>query len=446
MHSTEVIIDTPVPPNMRNELVRDSIEYSIEARVVGESLRLSVKQSETCVEIVTPQTHRVRAVTRTAAPGVTRTTWTLAVLGLAGGAYGYLDAEALSIRNTGSPDSAEQYRTYATAIALLGLAATVVGIVDTARAGDSRYDDGIIDGRARRRTETCRARRTANVDVSVQLANGSSVAGHLNDHGLVDVSLLSVPEAGLPDPSTEVTATLAGKVVPVHLSTEQLESLRGALSANPLSRLSTERLARRRAQCDTSVAAARSATPPDPLPIPSAARDGWAAAKTSCDDLWTASLEADLLAVENRAALDTCGHRLSLVAVPIAAGEFELLDEINAELVSVRDTCKSPQHTEQVRELFAKLKPLEKRREAQLRQEQRRIAREESRAEQAKQREAREERRRDQERARRQRSWGGARLLCNDGTLSPSCTCGRSSYRGCCSWHGGVNRCSVSPP
>lgn len=31
-------------------------------------------------------------------------------------------------------------------------------------------------------------------------------------------------------------------------------------------------------------------------------------------------------------------------------------------------------------------------------------------------------------------------LLCNDGTVSPSCTCG-GSHRGCCSWHGGVAGC-----
>ena len=31
-------------------------------------------------------------------------------------------------------------------------------------------------------------------------------------------------------------------------------------------------------------------------------------------------------------------------------------------------------------------------------------------------------------------------LLCNDGTLSPSCTCS-GSHRGCCSWHGGVAGC-----
>lgn len=45
-----------------------------------------------------------------------------------------------------------------------------------------------------------------------------------------------------------------------------------------------------------------------------------------------------------------------------------------------------------------------------------------------------------------QRAWARAPLLCNDGTLSPTCRCGRSSNRGCCSWHGGVSGCSKEYP
>lgn len=41
-----------------------------------------------------------------------------------------------------------------------------------------------------------------------------------------------------------------------------------------------------------------------------------------------------------------------------------------------------------------------------------------------------------------QSDWDSAPLLCRDGSLSPTCTCGRSSRRGCCSHHGGVAGCS----
>lgn len=39
-------------------------------------------------------------------------------------------------------------------------------------------------------------------------------------------------------------------------------------------------------------------------------------------------------------------------------------------------------------------------------------------------------------------SWATAPLLCRDGSLSPTCVCGQSSRRGCCSHHGGVAGCS----
>jgi hypothetical protein len=44
------------------------------------------------------------------------------------------------------------------------------------------------------------------------------------------------------------------------------------------------------------------------------------------------------------------------------------------------------------------------------------------------------------------RAWAMAPLACGDGTLSPSCVCGQSSRRGCCSSHGGVSGCSQEYP
>ncbi len=40
-----------------------------------------------------------------------------------------------------------------------------------------------------------------------------------------------------------------------------------------------------------------------------------------------------------------------------------------------------------------------------------------------------------------ERRQASLRVQCCDGTLSPSCLCGRPSYRGCCSHHGGVCGC-----
>jgi hypothetical protein len=43
-------------------------------------------------------------------------------------------------------------------------------------------------------------------------------------------------------------------------------------------------------------------------------------------------------------------------------------------------------------------------------------------------------------------AWAMAPLRCGDGTSSPSCVCGQSSRRGCCSHHGGVSGCSQPYP
>ena len=71
------------------------------------------------------------------------------------------------------------------------------------------------------------------------------------------------------------------------------------------------------------------------------------------------------------------------------------------------------------------------------------IAREEASAAAAERRRKAAEARKARQEARRERRMRRqyAPLLCNDGTLSPSCTCG-GSRRGCCSHHGGVAGCS----
>lgn len=43
------------------------------------------------------------------------------------------------------------------------------------------------------------------------------------------------------------------------------------------------------------------------------------------------------------------------------------------------------------------------------------------------------------------RQWERTSLLCNDGTRSPTCVCG-GNWRGCCSWHDGVDGCPREEP
>ena len=60
--------------------------------------------------------------------------------------------------------------------------------------------------------------------------------------------------------------------------------------------------------------------------------------------------------------------------------------------------------------------------------------------------EERERKRQERAAASAYRKWALAPLLCRDGTPSPSCICGQSSRRGCCSHHGGVDGCTAPYP
>lgn len=75
--------------------------------------------------------------------------------------------------------------------------------------------------------------------------------------------------------------------------------------------------------------------------------------------------------------------------------------------------------------------------------ERKRVAAEARKQRAAEQAEARKQRAAEQAEANKAARWGNSPLVCNDGTYSPSCTCGRDSYRGCCSHHGGVSGCSA---
>jgi hypothetical protein len=106
-------------------------------------------------------------------------------------------------------------------------------------------------------------------------------------------------------------------------------------------------------------------------------------------------------------------HLRGLASLPAATDDSSLTAE------EVREECGRLQEQ--------RLREIEREREAEAREAARARRREEAVRESA------------------QRRWSSARLLCNDGTLSPSCVCG-GSHRGCCSWHGGVDGCSAPYP
>lgn len=249
--------------------------------------------------------------------------------------------------------------------------------------------------------------------------------------------MVSVPEADILAVDAEVTIVVADARVQVELTAADWAQLRAALETDPHSRLAADVLAKRQSDCDRLTAEARAITRDRFDSAPLEAHEAWVAAKDGCETLWTAELESERAAVEARVEARRCDEELAAASSSIdAETSLDAISPLAARLVEIKASCTSAPNVSSEHEIEARLVSAEKRIRAEQDKEARRIAREEA------QQRFQEQRQQEREAA-RQRSRDGAMLLCNDGSLSPTCTCGRDSYRGCCSYHGGVNRCSA---
>lgn len=437
IRSVESTTETPLEPLITREVEPETVEYEVVTSTTsGLELSVAVQQSEKCTRTTTPRVHRQRHITRQADRTTTRATWSLAALGLGAGAYGYIDAEGVALRSSrgATPDEVRQY---SLGVLVLGVLATTVGLIDVVRAADSDLDDGVIKQRSEHESYACRSHRTENMNVGLALKNDQVLLSRTDDRGIARFNFHDVPDESFPDGDTEVVVLVRKNRVPVvGFGSRQQIALRENLLADPTSRAALQLSERRRRACDHAVGGARAAVPDQPADAPPAARGLWTTAKSECGDLWTSAYEGERVAVEARLVDQDCRDRLVRAASALDDVSSGPVDEVRDELASIRATCGSPTRETQLRQLEMRLVTLTKQIERARAEEARRIARQEAQA-------AREARRQQQQIEQRQRSWGSARLLCNDGTLSPSCTCGRDSYRGCCSWHGGVNSCSA---
>lgn len=154
-------------------------------------------------------------------------------------------------------------------------------------------------------------------------------------------------------------------------------------------------------------------------------------------DAWKQQLDGDpATAAAHQALRDRCRTELRRW---LTGASFEHTDLAERKLAIERAIV----HAQLYDSAFGKPSPVPVQRlraqlartEKQIENARRRAARLEQRRQAAAEREAR---RRAAAQERRWRGSGG--LRCNDGTLSPTCTCG-GSWRGCCSHHGGVAGC-----
>jgi hypothetical protein len=425
IHASEVSTDAPMSPTIEHQRIENSTAYEAIAAIRGEAIHLDVEQWERCAEITTPRVHRTTAVTRTADRTTTSATWGVGVTAIGVGVYNYSDPST----------AGSDYRAVTPALAVVGFAVLAIAVVDALRATDYERDDGVVAGTPQHVESICRHHTSRDQEVVLLLANGYSLFATLDANGRAEFAAVEVPDAGLPDDTSTIVATIGTYHLEVQLSISQRAELRRELLADPKSRLASDRLEQRHAGCEQVVSATRESRPED---APSAAQLGWRAAKDTCKDLWTAELETELEAAKHRIEEALCNQRFVQTASDLSGEASPSVEDLTTEFVDLRTHCGSDERKPQLAKLDAALTAVVRRKAKEAAAKQRRIAQQQA----AEAREAR----RQQQASQLQQSWGSAMLLCNDGSLSPSCTCGRGSYQGCCSHHQGVNRCSAGDP
>jgi hypothetical protein len=377
VQSIESTTSTRLEASVEHKVVDDSLELSVATEVQGHKLTVAIEQQETCATLTTPRTHRRRYVDRRVDPTSSRATWTIAVLSIGAGVYGTVDADSLAAQST-APDAptAEQYRQYAGGLLVVGLAAATIGVIDGLRAGDSKYDDGIIRSETTRTEATCRRRASSNRDVALRLANGEQLTGRSDEAGKVTFDFAAVPEAGLPGDTTREDIAVGSARVKVALSYDQRAAIRSSLLAEPTSRLAVDILQKQRDSCARAVDNARGDL--GTADLSRSVLASWRQVKADCGGVWTASYETELENVEARVVETECRNGLRAADEAFANGSDVTVEEMSTALASMRALCKAPEHVAKLSQLDAKLVKTIKRLEREAALEARRLAREQA--------------------------------------------------------------------
>lgn len=350
IHSVESTSDTPLPPRVEDRVEAGSLAYEVSSSSVqGYEVRVAIQQSETCATLTTPRVHRLRHIARQVDTTTARVTWALAITALGAGAYGYYDAENLAARAMDGTTAA-QFRQYSTALLSVAAIATVVGIVDGVRAGDSDLDDGEIQRPQERSTFACRQHAARNVDASLALANGHVVRARTDDRGLATFTFLEVPEDGLPTHEASVRLVVDGKDTSfTGLEPVERARLRDSLLAESRSKLAMQMLEKRRAVCQEAVGVARTSDPADD------ALDAWPLARSACGELWTPQLDSEQAAFGARTVVAACQRRLEVAAAAFVDDSGTTVDEMTRELAALGERCTTPESVTRLRALHTLL-------------------------------------------------------------------------------------------
>jgi hypothetical protein len=266
------------------------------------------------------------------------------------------------------------------------------------------------------------------------MGQGSQLNAITDQSGSARLSLADTPMQDIPRHGVPVHIQVRGSLLNLNLSETEIDELRRALEQDSDTRASKDLRAQRQAECTrlTGLAEAISIDANSAQEVERESKRAWEKARVGCGELWTPESQGKLSNTYQQIATNAEArtHRScigALLALEAIKHSLEVGDADEKAETACQGVASESSRLAKAQTRITRLAEQEARTEK---------ARALAEAQKAKLRLAKLK---QQESAARERE-ASKRLMCCDGTASPSCSC-YGSHRGCCSHHGGVCGC-----
>ncbi|MFO0580042.1 MAG: hypothetical protein U1A78_39215 [Polyangia bacterium] len=432
--SSKTIYQDELVRTERSESVVDgSRRYQAATTVDGTALKIGLSQEELCETRETPILHRHAHIERVASPSPLA--YILPGIGLLGlGAAVAFGGDYVSLAAGLGPQPPIAYQIAGGLVGTGGLSLVVIGAVHGLRAVDSHKDLGLVAGTPVSRRFSCNAGPVRALPVALRLGQGNEVASVSDDLGAVRLSFADTPIQDVPRLGNRVSIRIKKALFNLDLPDADVEQLRRTLEEDPTTRASKDLLTQRQAECArlTGIAEAVAIDGNSAEELETEARTAWENARSECRDLWTPETQGKYSTALQQIAKNAAARKERRCSDALQAAEaIHHSSDVDDEIARAQAACRD------VPSASSRLAKAQKR-IAQLEEQEERAARaaKQAEAQKAKLRLAKLK----QREAAAQEKEASKRLMCCDGTVSPSCTC-YGSHRNCCVDHGGVCGC-----
>lgn len=359
------------------ETVEDSrVLLAAQPTVRGLALAMRVETRQRCRFIETPVFRKRAYESREPARGSLGPLYSLAFggLGVVGGSYSYVNADALAATDTSSdPMTAGEYRNAGIVFAGLGLVLLGVAAIDAMRLADEEWDAGLERGEPDVREAPCRRKALARAPVAIS-AGSWRAEGTTDSQGAVSFELRELPESAFASGQLAMELVHDGTGVTVELPTGNAAAIFETLVNDPASRIARDRQTKADIACRDALSKALASVVDASTSEPQIARatERWATARTVCGDRWTDEDERAHAAFEARLAATAAERLAHACSAAGTAAEDALVDDEPTDAASARaaiaEACSKAGNARQVAEAFErKLREHERRATARAR-------------------------------------------------------------------------------